>query len=198
MTKPEEVKGAYDEIETYYANVPNWGTEFIDNEMWVAFPQMNAEAWVEAGVTWGYGTGSATAGRYFYARSYGPGKYAEAIYPSGPPFNTWIGVYLDQPGAAGTWCVTWAWDHSPDKCWGGFPNSSIELQNGLEFATTVESGANNNGRNSGWGQWMNGGWHHEWKGGSHHAEPFWDKPLCINAPAPGYTWGSIAYAAPGC
>jgi hypothetical protein len=198
MTKsPEEVEGAYTEIEAYYGNVPNYTSEFIDNEMWVAFPSKE-EAWTEAGITFGYGTGSATVPDYFYARSYGPKKYSEYIYPDGPPLNNWSGVYLDEPTAKGTWCVTWSWDHTPDICWEGFPKSSKELNSGLEFATTVSSGSDNNGRNVSWAQWMNGAWHHEWNDGTTHALSYREKPLCIVAPAPGYTWGSVAYSAPGC
>jgi hypothetical protein len=193
----EEVEGAYSEIEAYYGNVPNYSTEFIDNEMWVGFPSLE-EAWVEAGVTFGYGTGSATVPDYFYARSYGPKKYAEYIYPEGPPLNNWSGVYLDEPTEKHTWCVTWSWDHTPDKCWGSFPKSSKELNNGLEFAATVASGADNNGRNLGWAQFMEGVWHHEWNDGVTKAFGYREKPLCIVAPAPGYTYGSVAYSAPGC
>jgi hypothetical protein len=198
MTKPEEVMGAYDEIETSYGDVPHFEMEFIDNEMWVAFPQINDEAWVEAGVTFGYGTGSEDVDDYFYAGSYGPKKYKEFIYPEGPPNETWIGVYLDDPEINGAWCVEWKWDTKPEICWTGFSDSSIELESGLEFATTTASGADDNGRNSGWAQYMNGGWHHEWNDGVTKAEPIRNKPLCIAAPAPGYTWGSIAYSAPGC
>jgi hypothetical protein len=200
MTKPEELKGAYVQIEAYYGLVPNWTNEFLDDEMWVAFPAAKASAWVEGGVTVGYGTGE-TKPAYFLAESYGPHietEYFEQIYPEGPPYNAWSGLYWDQPGAGGTWCATWSWDHSPDYCFTGFPHSSTDVESGLEFAATAASGADNNGRNFSWAQYMDNSWHHEWNDGVTRAQPEREKPLCIVAPAPGYTWGSIAYSVPGC
>ena len=193
----EEVRGAFDEIESFYGSVPNYTTDFIDNEMWVTFPS-KAYSWVEAGATWGYGTPGPETPDYFYARSYSKTNYAEAIYPSGPPMYAWYGVYIDDPSLNGSWCVQWQWDTTPDICFTNFPKTSKELQSGLEYATTVSSGANNNGRAVGWAQWMDGSWHREWQGAYHHAEPFRNVPMCINTPAPGYLVGSIAFAAPGC
>jgi hypothetical protein len=46
MQGSEQVRGAYSEIETYYAIVPNWCCEFIDDELWVVFPSLS-ESWVE-------------------------------------------------------------------------------------------------------------------------------------------------------
>ncbi len=193
----EEVRGAYDEIESYYGSVPNYTSEFIDNEMWVVFPS-KSNAWVEAGATWGYGTPGAESPDYFYARSYSKSNYAEAIYPTGPPMYTWYGVYIDDPSLNGSWCVQWQWDKVPDICFTSFPKTSKELNNGLEFATTTASGADNNGRAVGWAQWMDGTWHREWAGAYNHALPSWSPGMCINAPAPGYKYGSVAFAAPGC
>ncbi len=192
----EEVKGAYGQIESYYGLVPNYTSEFLDNEIWVVFPSLS-ETWVEGGVTFGYGTGGTETPAYFVAHSL-EGKYSESIYPEGPPLNAWSGLYLDQPQTAHTWCATWSWDSKPDYCWSGFPKSSKLLQNGLEFAATTASGADNNGRSFGWAQYMNGVWHEEWNDGTTKAVGYREKPLCIVAPAPGYTSGSIAFAVPGC
>lgn len=53
---PAEIEGAYSVIDMYYGSVPNWKSEngFLDNEMWVAFPNDNSQAWVEAGATVGW------------------------------------------------------------------------------------------------------------------------------------------------
>jgi hypothetical protein len=69
---PAEIMGAKAEEVIAPSDVPNWNSEsgFLDDEMWVDFPQMNSEAWVEAGATvgWPY---SPTEPHYFHARSYG-------------------------------------------------------------------------------------------------------------------------------
>jgi hypothetical protein len=190
MHGAEEVRGAYSEIETYYAKVPNWGNEFIDNELWVIFP---SATWVEGGVTAGYETGGPENLRYFWAHSL-KGAYSEYIYPEGPPYNAWAGFYIWEPNTQGQWCVKFPWDGSPDFCYNGYPGSSRELNEGLEFATTTSSGADDNGRAIGYDQHMEDNWFYGWNS----AFGARNLPLCIVMPAPGYTTGSIAFSAPGC
>jgi hypothetical protein len=196
---PAEIMGAYANIDMYYGKVPNWGSEFLDNEMWVAFPGFNADAWVEAGATvgWPY---SETEPHYFVARSYNASNYWEYIWPNaGPGYNNWFGFYIDEPyGMNGEWCLTWKWDNSPDDCFTSFPKSSKELQGGLEFATTTSSGADNNGILLGWQQWVNGAWYETWESAWNHPYAVLNSPLCLNVPAPGHNWGSVAFAVPGC
>ncbi len=195
----EEVYGGQAEIDTFYGSVPNWATEggFLDNEMWVSFP---GEKWVEGGVSVGAPVGE-RALYFFVARDYGGENYWEFNYPGDPAsYNTWIGIYLDEPyGANGEWCATWAWDTKPDFCFPGFQHYSTDLEAGLEFATTTASGADNNGQIVGWALWNNWTWHEQWAGSYNHAsrvEP--NSPICTTVPSPGYTWGSIAFAIPGC
>jgi hypothetical protein len=195
----EEVYGAQAEISVGYGSVPNWSSEdgFLDDEMWVDFP---GERWEEGGLSVGYPFGEKTL-YYFVAREYGSNKYWEYEYPgSTAPWYEWIGLYIDEPyGANGDWCYTWAWDSKPDFCWSGFPASSTELQAGLEFATTTASGADNNGQLVGWAYWTNDTWHELWAGSYNHAYRVTpNKPICTTVPSPGYTWGSIAFAIPGC
>ncbi len=199
MKPPEELAGTYTAIEAYYGVVPGWASgEFITDETWVGFPQYNEYASVEGGVVIGNYENETTP-YYFVARTYSRYNYYEEDYfPDGPPYNAWSGLYWDQPDGAGTWCVTWAWDSKPDFCYSGFPGDSYDVSNGMEFATTTSSGANNNGRNYAYGQWMSGAWHTEWNDGATHAYGFRNSPLCNTAPAPGYTWGSVAYSVPGC
>jgi hypothetical protein len=196
-TRGEKVYGAFSNIESYYGNVPRWASgDRINNEMWVGFGETK---WVEGGATIG-NLLDATTPDYFVARELGGGQYWEFDYPGASPgYNTWYGLYLDEPnGPNGTWCATWAWDSKPDFCFPGFWTASAELEAGLEFATTQQSGADNNGRSVGWAQWTDGSWHETWSGAYRHAEPYREAPLCINAPAPGYTYGSVAFAVPGC
>jgi hypothetical protein len=180
--------------------VPNWSSEkgFIDDEMWVGFP---GERWEEGGLSIGYPFGEKTL-YYFVAREYGgPNGYWEYEYPgSTAPWYEWIGLYIDEPyGANGDWCYTWAWDSKPDFCWSGFPTSSTDLEAGMEFATTTASGADNNGQLVGWAYWTNDTWHELWAGSYNHAYRVTpNKPICTTVPSPGYTWGSIAFAIPGC
>lgn len=199
MEKPEEVRGGYLEVQTINGYVPNYTTEFLDNEMWVGFTQKE-HSWVEGGVTVGDGTGGASKPAWFLAQSYGPksSQYFEYIYPEGPAYSSWSGLYLWEPELNGTWCAMWAWDTKPDFCYSGFPHSSTDVENGLEFATTAASGAYNDGNDSTWAEWMNGTWKHEWNDGKTHAEGEREKPLCIIAPISGYAYGSIAYSAAAC
>ena len=76
--------------------------------------------------------------------------------------------------------------------------SSKELNAGLEFATTTASGANNNGIILGWSQFMDGTWHELWESPWNKPYAAYNKPLCINVPAPGHNYGSVAFAVPGC
>jgi hypothetical protein len=196
-SRGEELYGAKAEIESYYGYVPRWASgDRINNELWVAFE--NGKKWVEGGATIGNGL-NATTPDYFVARDSGS-SYWEFDYPGASPgYNTWYGLYLDEPhGATGEWCATWVWDSTPDFCWTGFWTASDEVETGMEFATTQQSGADNNGRSLGWALWTNWTWHELWQGSYTHAEPYWEEPLCINDPAPGYTWGSVAFSAPGC
>jgi hypothetical protein len=199
QSKGEEVYGAQEEISIAYGSVPNWSSEkgFLDDEMWVG---LGSERWEEGGVSVGYPFGEKTL-YYFVAREYSHNQYWEYEYPgSTAPWYEWIGLYIDEPyGANGDWCYTWAWDTKPDFCWSGWPKSSTQLEAGLEFATTASSGADNNGQIVGWEQWNNWSWHREWAGAYAHAyrvAP--EKPICTTVPSPGYTWGSIAFAVPGC
>jgi hypothetical protein len=204
MTGAEKVKGAYAEIETFYTTVPNYSDGFVDNSLWTYIPTYASDKWVEAGSMVGfytkYPSERATKPEYYVYVNYGPGSYKQYNnYATGPADYSWFGVYIDQPYGAGEWCVTWKWDTKPDYCFGPFEHTySTELWDGLEVADTISSGVENNGQAVGWGEWMNGEWHEEWNGGTAHAEPFWNSPLCINAPSPGYTWGSAAFAVPGC
>jgi len=201
MSQPqgEEVYGAYADIETYYGDVPRWAKgDRINDELWVSFE--GGHKWVEGGATIGNGL-DATTPDYFVAREYGCGNcYWEFDYPGASPgYYNWYGLYLNEPnGATGEWCATWAWDSKPDFCFGGMWTASDELETGMEFATTQKSGANNNGRSVGWEQWNNWTWHELWAGAYNHAEPYWEAPLCISVPAPGYALGSVAFAVPGC
>lgn len=200
---PAEVMGAYADESLGSGRTPNWSPEgeggFQDAEMWVTFPAFNENAWVEAGATigWPY---SETEPRYFVARSYNEKNYWEHIYTSsGPPYGSWFGYYIDEPyGQNGEWCLTWKWDTSPDYCFTGFPKSSKELQGGLEYATTTASGAEINGILLGWQQWTNGAWYENWESTWNRAFPSWNSPMCINVPAPGHNYGSIAFSAPDC
>lgn len=197
--KGEEVYGAEAELETYYGNVPLWKKgDFITNELWVSFE--NSASWVEGGAVIGNGSNESTP-YYFVARQYNCNKcyYEFDYYPAGPAYNTWYTLYIDEPGGPdGEWCTTWAWDSKPDFCFAGFWKASDELTTGMEYGTTTSSGADNNGRSVGWDMWTNGTWHRSWQGAYSKAEPYYIKPMCINAPAPGYGYGSIAFAAPGC
>jgi hypothetical protein len=189
---PAEIMGAKAEEVLAPSYVPNWGSEFLDDEMWVAFPQMNSEAWVEAGATvgWPY---SPTEPHYFHARSYGPKKYNEAIYPTGPGYYNWFSYYLDEPyGHNGEWCITFGWESSPNQCWANFGKSSQELQAGLEFATTTSSGAYNATVIQGWEQWMSGTWVARWESPWNHPFAVLNSPLCLDVPAPERDWGSVA------
>jgi hypothetical protein len=177
--------------------VPNWSPSgeggFLDDEMWVAFPQINGDAWVEAGATvgWPY---SPTVPHYFHARSYSSTNYSEYIYPSeGPGYYNWFSEYLDEPyGHNGDWCITWGWESSPAQCWGSFGKSSQELEAGLEFATTTSSGAYNATVIQGWEQWMSGTWDARWESPWNTPYAEWNSPLCINVPAPERDLGSVA------
>lgn len=201
MVSPSEVLGGEAYILAYYGDVPNWNSgDFITNELWVDFPKMNADAWVEGGLA--IGEQSATSTNYFTARSYNSSNYVEHVYPTGPGYNTWMNLYLDQhaPWPRGTWCAVFNPGLSPEYCYAGFPGSSTELQTGLEYAANTSSGAYNNGVSVGWAQWTNGEWREEWNDPRSHAVPERNLPLCINVPASGYTWGSVAfsYVPPGC
>jgi len=192
----EEVRGAYAELETYYGEVPHFNEEFLTNELWVDFPS-KSEAWVEAGIVFDGGRpGSPTNDEYFYARSYGPKQFMKyQNYDAGAPMYSWYGVYIDDPSLNGDWCITWKWDSKPDECFPSFPKTSKLLQTGLEDAGPS---TRNNGRSVGWKQTMSGGWYKEWNDAGSEAEPFHESPTCINAPAPGYPVGSIAFSVPGC
>ncbi|MBA3808530.1 MAG: hypothetical protein H0X28_09090 [Solirubrobacterales bacterium] len=201
---PAEVMGAYASVDIYYGQVPNWSPEgeggFLDNEVWVAFPGFSSSgAWVEAGATvgWPY---SGTEPRYFVARQYNSKDYWEYVWPTaGPGYNNWFSYYINEPhGKNGEWCLTWAWDKTPSNCFTSFPKSSKELNGGLEFATTTTSGANNNGLLVGWQQWTNGAWYENWESAWNHPFAARNKPLCLNVPAPGRHWGSVAFSVPGC
>jgi hypothetical protein len=192
----EEVLGAESELQTFYAKVPRWANgDRINNEMWVG---LGGNKWVEGGATIGNGV-DANSPHYFVAKNVGE-QYWEFDYPgAGPPSGAWYALYLDEPeGPNGTWCATWRWDTQPDFCWGGLPRSSTDLEAGLEFATTPEAGAENNGQSVGWALWMDKSWHKEWAATYTHATHWVEKPLCNSAPSPGYTWGSVAFSEPGC
>jgi hypothetical protein len=95
--------------------------------------------------------------------------------------------------------VQWAWDKSPDACYNDFPKKSEALQTGLEYATSAGTGAEINGRSVGWTEWNNWTWHEGWYGAYAKAHPNYSgSPLCIVIPASGYTYGSVAFADPGC
>ena len=201
-SKGEAVYGAYANMELFYGTVPSWEEgDFETGEMWVGLGQ---ERWMEGGATIGHGwsenlTGNGTTPYYFVARSYGPKQYYEFDwYGVGPGFNNWYGLYIsEQKTANGNWCTQWAWDKSPDFCWNGFQNKSTDLETGMEYATSPASGPTFNGRSVGWQEWTNWTWHAFWYGAYNKARPYYEKPLCINAPAPGYTYGSVAFAT-GC
>jgi hypothetical protein len=200
----EYVYGAYDDIESYYGKVPLWyeGNR-INNEMWVGLGSEYNTHWIEGGAMIGSGynelLGEEKIG-YFVAYSY-PEHYWEYDYGAATPgYNNWYGLYLaekvGEPNAV--WCAQWKWDSTPDFCWNmnGAPggNYSIDLESGMEFATSEASGARNNGRAVPQQEWNNWTWHEFWYGSYSKAEPFYDPPMCINAPAPGYPIGSVAFA----
>jgi hypothetical protein len=205
LGSPAEVIGAYAHEIIAYGKTPNWISPpsgeggFQDDEMWVVFPNFSEDAWVEAGATigWPY---SETVPLYFVARSYNAKNYWEYVWPSwGPGYNNWFGYYIDEPhGQNGEWCVTWEWESKPIECFTSFPKSSKDLQAGLEFATTTASGADNNGLILGWQQWTNGAWYENWESAWNKPSYEDNKPLCINEPAPGHNYGSVAFAVPGC
>jgi hypothetical protein len=193
----EELRGTKDEIEAYYGSVYYSGFEYVDDEMWDLFTETS---WVEAGITWGEGTvHGGSEDNYFYAHETNPSNYIEYAYPEGAPMYDWFGFYIDDPEQNGHWCVTWEWDHTPDWCGGGYPKYTKWVQNGMEDAAKTEEGdADNNGRGVGWKQTLNGGWYKEWTASGSLPIARWNSPACINVPAPGYTYGSVAFSIPGC
>jgi len=200
--KGEKVFGASSNMELYYGVTPWWEAGDRQNaEMWVG---LGNDRWVEGGATVGHGynagTGAESTPMYFVARNYGPGSYWEFDWQGdGPGYYNWYRLYIAEQGTAnGTWCTQWAWDSKPDFCFADFAPSSTELEAGLEYATSPASGARINGRSVGAEEWTNWTWHESWSGSYNHAQPFYESPLCINVPAPGYTWGSVAFSAPGC
>jgi hypothetical protein len=202
----ESVYGAQADMELYYGKTPwYYAGDRQNDELWVDMNE-NHTTWIEGGAYVGYaytaeGSSSESTPYYFLANSYGPGTYSEFDYPgAGPAYNTWYGLYLDEPhGVNGEWCATWIWDNTPDRCWVDYRYKATELQTGLEYATEPESGAEINGRSIGWDEWTNWTWHESWSGSYKRASSgYTGSPLCINVPAPGYTYGSVAFAAPGC
>jgi hypothetical protein len=208
-SKGEEAYGAYANMELFYGRTPwYYNGDRQNGEFWVDMNETNTR-WIEGGAYVGYyglnNTGSPfyseTTPNYFYARSYGPNTYSEFDYPGiGPAYGAWYGLYIAQQGVAnGNWCVQWAWDKSPDACYNDFPKKSEQLQTGLEYATTQGTGAEINGRSVGWTEWNNWTWHEGWYGAYSKAHvEYTGSPLCIVAPATGYTYGSVAFSDPGC
>jgi hypothetical protein len=206
MSSPsEEVFGIYTNLLAYYGSVPfrSGYDAFITNEEWVSFPKLNPKAWVEGGIIIGNAE-TETTPKYFWARSYNAelGSLVKFVYPGEAPYNTKIGLYIDEPhGANGEWCITWAWDTKPDECFTHFPKSSKRVETGMEYADINSSGATNNGYSLPWDEWNNGTWHESWAGAENEAEINWEhleKPLCVSAPISGHNKGSVAFAVPGC
>jgi hypothetical protein len=206
-SKGEAVLGSFANMELYYGRTPWWYKGDRQNgEMWVDMNNSHTR-WIEGGAYVGAhynpaGSSSETTPYYFLANTYGPGTYSELDYAgTGPAYNTWYGLYLaEKVGEAnGTWCAQWAWDSKPDLCWSAYRNHATELQTGLEYATSAGTGAEINGRSVGWEQWTDWSWHEGWEGAYAHAITKYDgSPLCMVAPAPGYKYGSVAFADPGC
>jgi hypothetical protein len=205
--KGEAAFGAFANMELFYGRTPWYLSGDRQNgEIWVEMSPNHAR-WIEGGAYIGAhytseGSSSERTPYYFLAASYGPGTYAEYDYPgTGPAYETWYGLYLaEREGKPnGEWCAQWAWDKVPDRCWIDFRTKSTELETGLEYATSPISGAEINGRSVGWQEWTNWTWHESWSGAYAHATPYrTGSPLCVTEPVPGHTYGSVAFAAPGC
>jgi hypothetical protein len=191
----EEVRGTESEQKTSAMNVP--GSEsgyFVTNEEWLGFPS-KPNYWLEIGQQGGEFKGCCALW-WFYAWSNGTGYHERVTAAEGVwqvTANTWNNYGIQWAGS-GTWCIyvgpTW---EQKIACEAGFPNTSKNLEDGMEVATEAKPSAA--GSVVANGTWMNGAMY-TWNFASNQTQTYSGGPapgLCISQYAPVNFPGNINY-----